>query len=103
MGGKSSIAFSYRIVGRRKDITEGRRFGKIDTRLPAPAPRKPKAASRSSALRAFVAGLEKEARARAPKGAKKALSPFPKHLKREAVIAAERALDKARSRQFRPA
>src|SRR5262245_56805428 len=36
MGGKSSIAFSYRIVGRRKDIKEHRRFAKIDTRLPIP-------------------------------------------------------------------
>jgi hypothetical protein len=36
-GGKSSIAFSYRIVGRRKDIKEQRRFAKIDTRLPLPA------------------------------------------------------------------
>ena len=30
MGGKSSIAFSYRIVGRRKDIKGHRRFAKID-------------------------------------------------------------------------
>jgi hypothetical protein len=44
MGGKSSIAFSYRIVGRRKDIKEHRRFAKIDTLLPAPAPRKPMSA-----------------------------------------------------------
>ena len=73
MGGKSSIAFSYRIVGRRKDITRHRRFAKIDTPLPAPsatrAPRhrKPTAA----ALRAFLAGLEQEARERAPRGARK--------------------------------
>jgi hypothetical protein len=93
-GGKSSVAFSYRIVGRRRDITRHRRFAKIDTRLPlpptatpAPRQRKPTAA----ALRAFVAGLEKEARARAPKGAKKALRPFPEQLKCEAVIAAESA------------
>jgi hypothetical protein len=74
-GGKSSVAFSYRIVGRRRDITRHRRFAKIDTRLPMPAAatraprrRKPTAA----ALRAFVAGLEREARGRAPKGARKA-------------------------------
>jgi hypothetical protein len=30
-GGKSSIAFSYRIVGRRKDIKEYRRFAKAHT------------------------------------------------------------------------
>jgi hypothetical protein len=32
-GGKSSVAFSYRIVGRRKDIRGHKRFAKIDTRL----------------------------------------------------------------------
>ena len=73
MGGKSSIAFSYRIVGRRKDIRGHRRFAKIDTFLPTPAAtraprqRKPTAA----ALRAFLAGLEREARERAPKRARK--------------------------------
>jgi hypothetical protein len=72
-GGKSSIAFSYRIVGRRKDITGHRRFAKIDALLPIPAAtrapraRKPTAA----ALRAFIAGLEREARERAPKRARK--------------------------------
>lgn len=88
--GRSNVAFSYRIVGRRRDITRHRRFAKIDTRPPAlaaaAAPRKK--ASRSSALRAFVANLEKEARARAPEGVKKAAQPFPRQLKREAVIAA---------------
>jgi hypothetical protein len=44
-GGKSSVAFSYRIVGRRKDISTHKRFAKIDTRLrlptaPAGPPRK---------------------------------------------------------------
>jgi hypothetical protein len=69
-GGKSSVAFSYRIVGRRRDITRHRRFAKIDTRLPAaatPAPRQGKPTA--AALRAFVARLEKEARERAPKRA----------------------------------
>jgi len=75
MGGESAVAFSYRIVGRRRDITRHRRFAKIDTHLPlppaatrAPRPRKPTAA----ALRAFIAGLEREARERAPKRAPKA-------------------------------
>jgi hypothetical protein len=93
-GGTSNVAFSYRIVGRRKDIRRHRRFAKIDTRLqlPADATRPPrKGAPRAAELRAFVARLEKEARARAPKGAKKARHPFPEHLKREAVIAAESA------------
>jgi hypothetical protein len=74
MGGESAIAFSYRIVGRRRDIARHRRFAKIDTRLPMPAAvtraprrRRPTAA----ALRAFVAGLEQEVRERAPKRARK--------------------------------
>jgi hypothetical protein len=74
-GGKSSVAFSYRIVGRRRDITRHRRFAKIDTRLPTPA-----AATRArralkptpAALRAFIARVEKEAAERRPKGARKA-------------------------------
>jgi hypothetical protein len=79
MDGKSSVAFSYRIVGRRKDIRRHRRFAKIDTRLPvsapAPARRKPKAASRSSTLRAFVASLEKEARAGSVDGGRSGALP----------------------------
>jgi len=88
MGGKSSIAFSYRIVGRRKDIKGHRRFAKIDTRLPLPvapkrAPRK--GAPTASALRAFVARLEKEARERTPKGARTGGRPraLPKDLRRQ--------------------
>ena len=47
-GGTSSIAFSYRIVGRRKDIKDHRRFAKIT--LPVfPKRRKPLARSRSEA------------------------------------------------------
>ena len=67
--GKSSVAFSYRIVGRRRDITRHRRFAKIDTRLPLPAAasraprqRKPNA----DALREFITGLEREARTPTP-------------------------------------
>jgi hypothetical protein len=68
-GGKSNVAFSYRIVGRRRDIRRHRRFAKIDTRLelPAGATRPPrKRAPGAAGLRAFVARLEKEARERAP-------------------------------------
>jgi hypothetical protein len=98
-GGKSSIAFSYRIVGRRKDIRRHRRFAKIDTRLQLPAGAAPRKRAPSAAeLRAFAARLEKEARARAPKGAKKALPPFPEQLKQEAVIAAQSALSMKRAR-----
>jgi hypothetical protein len=74
MGGTSSIAFSYRIVGLRKDIRAHKRFAKIDTRLPLPAaakrpPRTPKPTP--AALRAFIARLEQEARDRAPKRPRK--------------------------------
>ena len=77
MGGKSSIAFSYRIVGRRKDIKQPRRFAKVDMPLPPPtrpgrAPRKPTPSA--AGLRAFIARVEKEARERAPKGAEKAIA-----------------------------
>jgi len=74
LGGESAIAFCYRIVGRRRDIKRHRRFAKIDARLPVsaaatrpPRQRKPTAA----ALRAFVAGIEHEARERAPKRARR--------------------------------
>jgi hypothetical protein len=64
-GGKSSIAFSYRIVGRRKDIRR-QRFAKIDMRLPLPASpqRKPISAARA---RSFAARIEREARQRRQK------------------------------------
>jgi hypothetical protein len=66
-GGKSNVAFSYRIVGRRRDIRRHRRFAKIDTRLELPAGATPrKRAPRAAALRTFVARLEKEAGERAP-------------------------------------
>jgi hypothetical protein len=72
MGGKSNVAFSYRIVGRRKDIKSHRRFAKIDWSLTLPATatrarRKP--APTAAGRRAFAARLEKKARERAPKGA----------------------------------
>jgi hypothetical protein len=71
-GGKSSVAFSYRIVGRRKDIKQPRRFAKVDMPLAPPArpPRPPRKRVPTGAdLRTFVARLEREARERAPKGA----------------------------------
>jgi hypothetical protein len=74
-GGKSSIAFSYRIVGRRKDIKGHRRFAKVDMPLPLP-PRPPRAPSKpvptAAGLRAFVAKVEKEAGERVPKDVEKA-------------------------------
>jgi hypothetical protein len=76
MGGESAVAFSYRVVGRRRDITRHRRFAKIDTGLPLPAAatrarRQPTAA----ALRAFIASLEQEAGERAPQRAGKIAKP----------------------------
>jgi hypothetical protein len=61
-GGKSSVAFSYRIVGRRKDINRHKRFAKIDQRLALPPVRGRRPAP---TLRAFIAEIEKETRAKA--------------------------------------
>ena len=62
MSGKSSVAFSYRIVGRRKDVRGRRRFAKFDESVPPPARR----ARRPAPTRAaFIAELERRARARA--------------------------------------
>jgi hypothetical protein len=75
MGGKSSVAFSYRIVGRRKDIKQLRRFAKIDMPLSPPTrpPRAPhKLVSTAADLHAFVARVEKEARERVSKDVEKA-------------------------------
>jgi hypothetical protein len=74
-GGKSSVAFSYRIVGRRKDIKGHQRFAKdplppLPTRAARRTPRKP--VPTAAGLRAFIARVEKRARERAPKGAEKA-------------------------------
>jgi hypothetical protein len=83
-GGKSSVAFSYRIVGRRKDVRAQRRFAKIDTRLELPAAPTRQPRKRSAAeLRAFVAGLEKEMRQRAPKIRQR--PPLPRGLTRPQV------------------
>jgi hypothetical protein len=74
MGGKSSIAFSYRIVGRRKDIKEQARFAKIDTRrlrLPTAATREARKPTRTaSKLRAAIARLQKKASQRSDTGRK---------------------------------
>ena len=80
MGGKSSITFSYRIVGRRKDIKGHRRFAKIDMPLPMPAvvtrPAR-KRPMKSSALRRFLTRLEKETWQARPKGTKKGSGSRP--------------------------
>jgi hypothetical protein len=81
-GGKSNVAFSYRIVGRRNDI-KAPRFAKTDTNtrlsLPAAPTRRPRK-RRSVELRAFVARVEKEMREGAPK--RKKSPPLPRGLTR---------------------
>jgi hypothetical protein len=87
-GGKSNVAFTYRIVGRRKDIGRYTRFAKIDARLaktdtrlslPAAATRPPrKGASTAVVLRRLLARREKQARElRANGGRSRALSKQP--------------------------
>jgi hypothetical protein len=94
-GGKSSIAFSYRIVGRRKDIKGHRRLAKVDMPLPLPrraprAPRKP--VPTAAGLRAFVARVEKEARERAPKGAEKGRARMRTNRARPPIVPPRQAL-----------
>jgi hypothetical protein len=61
-GGTSSVRFSYRIVGRRKDVKRHRRFAKLASPPPLPARRKPRKKRRSGrSLDALVAQL-REAR-----------------------------------------
>ncbi len=73
-GGRSSVAFSYRIVGRRKDI-KGKRFDKFEMpKLPTPPPKMdrspPKMRAPSAAMRRLLARAEKETRALAQDGRK---------------------------------
>jgi hypothetical protein len=72
-GGTSDIRFSYRIVGRRKEITGHQRFAKIDPRASTPVARAQTARRAQPArpakiprptpdgLRAFAVRMEKEA------------------------------------------
>jgi hypothetical protein len=89
MGGGSSIAFSYRIVGRRKDIKQHRRFAKIEDplRLPTRPTRRPrKPALTTARLRAFVAQVEKEAQERIPKGAEKSRARMRRYRARPPMV-----------------
>ena len=56
-GGTSSVGFSYRIVGRRKDVKRHRRFAKLAPPPRLPAPRKQRRPTRS--LNALIARLRK--------------------------------------------
>jgi hypothetical protein len=74
-GGTSSVAFSYRIVGRRRDIKAHQRFARIDARLPGLAEARAAARKRAptgAERRKFIAGLEQEMGQRGPKAPKKA-------------------------------
>ena len=62
-GGTSNVAFSYRIVAKRKDIKAHRRFAKIDTTVPMPtgkarAARGRQAARLPSSMRALIAASD---------------------------------------------
>ncbi len=77
-GGTSSAAFSYRIVGRRKDIKGHRRFAKIDTRLPVPPARRVRRGRVAKVpplppaeLRAFAARMRKAAQGQMRKRGRK--------------------------------
>jgi hypothetical protein len=78
-GGKSNVTFSYRIVGRRKDIKGQRRFAKVDAlrRVP-PRQRAVRSAPRAKIpqrlpgrLRALATRMEKQAEAQMSKRARK--------------------------------
>jgi len=76
--GKSSIAFSYRIVGKRRDIVQHRRFSKIDMRAPLLAAEirtKRKPPPTPVRLREFIARARKEAAAQRPSGPEKGRRP----------------------------
>jgi len=77
-GSTSSAAFSYRIVGRRKDIKGHRRFAKIDTRLPVPPARRVRRGRVAKVpppppteLRAFAARMRKAAQGQMRKRGRK--------------------------------
>jgi hypothetical protein len=70
-GGTSNVAFSYRIVAKRKDIKRHARFAKIDMPVfPMPVGKSRAARGRKpprlpSSMRALFTALEKEARKKA--------------------------------------
>jgi hypothetical protein len=66
-GGTSSIAFSYRIVGRRKDVRDRTRFPKFrpPPSVPAETPRARRTGDARSSLQALLAKMHKQAGAKA--------------------------------------
>jgi hypothetical protein len=79
-GGMSNVAFSYRIVGRRKDIRGHRRFAKIDVTLPAvPKGRRPLRGK----LLASRKGAGRLRRGKRARGSEAAMEAFAKSWRRE--------------------
>ena len=76
MGGESMVAFCYRIVGRRKDIKDHKRFAKADLLpLPAATTRGPRKPGRTvEGLDAYVAHMQREVHARKSKSKKRRTS-----------------------------
>jgi hypothetical protein len=78
MGGKSSVAFSYRIVGRRKDITAHRRFAKIDMTPPMLPTRR--TGRTQPSVDALLARLSKQAGAKSGRARRRKRARSPQRL-----------------------
>jgi hypothetical protein len=78
MGGKSSIAFSYRIVGRRKDVRSQKRFPKLD--IPPPMRPAARRGRTRSPLGALLATLRKQAGARPRRARRRKTARAPQPL-----------------------
>jgi hypothetical protein len=99
MGGKSAIAFCYRIVGRRKDITSRRRFAKIDIKTPMlPAPR---TGRRQPSVEALLAKVRKQAGARPGRARRRKTARAPRSLPTLAAEARKQAGARAARRRAR--
>jgi len=103
-GGTSNVAFSYRIVARRKDIKAHTRFAKIDTRLPIPtgkarAARGQQAARLPSSIRALIAATALPIHTRKVRAARGRKAALPSSIR--ALLAEQRKL--ARKTRRKPA
>ena len=103
-GGTSNVAFSYRIVARRKDIKAHTRFAKIDTRLPIPtgkarAARGQQAARLPSSIRALIAATALPIHTRKVRAARGRKAALPSAIR--ALLAEQRK--RARKTRRKPA
>ena len=103
-GGTSNVAFSYRIVAKRKDIKAHTRFAKIDTRLPIPtgkarAARGQQAARLPSSIRALIAATALPIHTRKVRAARGRKAALPSSIR--ALLAEQRKL--ARKTRRKPA